>query len=137
MCSPFSLDVLESTTTKAAATTTTPVSNTVSKSSQFGARAVAACKKYIDDMPAPLDTNILGGIEAARGEFPHMAAFGYEDEAKNRTWACAGSLISDRYILTAAHCLSNDSNLPTVIRLGQNILESTEQYVDYVVEVRI
>lgn len=105
-----------------------------SKKSTIGTRAVDACIKYSKDLPALLDENILGGTEAARGEFPHMAAFGYEDGVGNINWACAGSLISEHFILTAAHCLSNDTNLPTV-RLGQNTLGSTEDYLDYVLEV--
>lgn len=103
----------------------------------IGTRAVDACVKYSQDLPAFLEENILGGTEAARGEFPHMAAFGYEDGVGNIKWACAGSLISERFILTAAHCLSKDTYLPTVIRLGQNILESTEEYLDYMLEVRL
>ncbi|KAL5276112.1 CLIPC6.2 family protein [Megaselia abdita] len=102
------------------------------KSWKTGERASHACKKYIASMPAPIDDNILGGAEATHGEFPHMAAFRY----KEIDWACAGSLISERHVLTAAHCFTN--NLPTTIRLGQNTLESTEEaYVDSVIEVRV
>lgn len=110
-------------------------STTTTKSPKpIGTRAVDACIKYSKDIPALLDENILGGTEAARGEFPHMAALGYEYPIK---WACAGSLISESYILTAAHCLSNKKDLPTIIRLGQNILGSTEEYFDYALEVRL
>lgn len=44
---------------------------------------------------------IVGGTEADEGEFPHMALLGRNDE----TWFCAGSLISENFVLTAAHCV--------------------------------
>lgn len=47
---------------------------------------------------------ITGGIEANPREFPHMAAIAYKDERGDVAFGCGGSLISDWFVLTAAHC---------------------------------
>lgn len=49
------------------------------------------------------DTRIGNGVNAILGEFPWMAILLYA----NRTPFCGGSIITDRYILTAAHCIKN------------------------------
>lgn len=50
---------------------------------------------------------ITGGILVKKEEFPHMAAIGSKDNEGKATFHCGGSLISDRFVLTAAHCSSS------------------------------
>lgn len=47
---------------------------------------------------------IVGGIKAEKNEFPHMAAIGYGNDEIEISFRCGGSLISERCVLTAAHC---------------------------------
>lgn len=47
---------------------------------------------------------ITGGINANPREFPHMAAIAYKDKSGQVAFGCGGSLISERFVLTAAHC---------------------------------
>lgn len=47
---------------------------------------------------------VSGGTEAKLGEFPWMALLKYRSDDP-RPFFCGGSLISDRHVLTAAHCI--------------------------------
>ena len=43
---------------------------------------------------------VVGGEETAPNEYPWMVAFYYSGKLY-----CSGSLVNDRYIITAAHCV--------------------------------
>ena len=49
---------------------------------------------------------IVGGTNADPREFPQMAAIGY-DSRDGVVWHCGGTLISERFVLSAAHCASS------------------------------
>ncbi|XP_063992944.1 serine protease snake-like [Diachasmimorpha longicaudata] len=59
---------------------------------------------------------IVGGVQAKHREFPHQAIIGYGDEVH---WQCGGSVISENYILTAAHCIdSRNRGRASKVRVG-------------------
>ncbi|CAH0562168.1 unnamed protein product [Brassicogethes aeneus] len=75
---------------------------------------------------------IVGGKPAGIGEFPFMAAIGFEGDNKI-LWNCGGTLISDKFVLTAAHCtFSRDYGDPKVVRLGDLDLTRTDEGSDHV-----
>ncbi|XP_039762927.1 venom protease-like [Pararge aegeria] len=72
---------------------------------------------------------IVGGENANQGEFPHMAALGWVDAVGNYVFQCGGSLISSRFVLTAAHCTHTPNKLlrdpkPQIVRLGDQNLNN-------------
>lgn len=48
---------------------------------------------------------IIGGSEASEGEFPHMATISCPLTAEKYHYKCSGSLISEKFVLSVAHCV--------------------------------
>uniref|UniRef100_A0A182PMF6 Peptidase S1 domain-containing protein n=1 Tax=Anopheles epiroticus TaxID=199890 RepID=A0A182PMF6_9DIPT len=68
---------------------------------------------------------VVDGELAKAREFPHMALIGF-GEAPDIRYLCGGSLVSDRFILTAGHCLASANFGPaTIVRLGELSLDSS------------
>ncbi|XP_017038939.1 serine protease grass [Drosophila ficusphila] len=67
---------------------------------------------------------VSGGKTAKPGDFPWVALLKYNIN-NPRPFLCGGSLISDRHILTAAHCIVGQPEV-IAVRLGEHDLESEE-----------
>ena len=68
----------------------------------------------------------VGGSKATFNEFPHMSAIGLKGLNNQYDWLCGGSLISEKFVLSAAHCASVGGKKPDVIRIGDRNLVSNE-----------
>lgn len=64
----------------------------------------AACGK----VPSA-QNRIVGGQAADIGQYPWLANLGYAlaSEPNNVQFKCGGALVGDRYVITAAHCVTN------------------------------
>lgn len=112
----------------------------LSESRNTKRKAVQACETFTENQPISLTYNILEGEDAILGEFPHMVALGFYSPSEDRyLFDCGGTLISENYVLTAAHCIINvNNNSLQIIRTGIIDLppstEAIDQKTDYRVE---
>ncbi|XP_017777349.1 PREDICTED: serine protease easter-like [Nicrophorus vespilloides] len=75
-------------------------------------------KKYCRDahvLKSGRFRRVVGGEFAEQKEFPHMVAVRY-DESEGMTFVCGGSLITNKYVLTSASCVTDF--IPTYVKLG-------------------
>lgn len=62
--------------------------------------------------------SIINGEIALPTEFPHMVALGYANGKNGYDFDCGASLIADRWLVTAAHCIK-DRKKPVIARMGK------------------
>ncbi|XP_017073832.1 serine protease SP24D-like [Drosophila eugracilis] len=60
----------------------------------------------VQSAPGSLNARVVGGEDAAKAQFPHQVSL-----RNAGSHSCGGSILSKNYILTAAHCVTNqDAN---------------------------
>lgn len=89
-----------------------------SLNNKVGSKAKEFCATHGAALPSVLDFHIVEGEKSDVEEFPHMAALGYNNLGEIE-FDCGGSLVSNKFVLTAAHCCNRKERLPTIVRLGR------------------
>ncbi|KAI9563420.1 hypothetical protein GHT06_010883 [Daphnia sinensis] len=89
-----------------------------------------SCFGLDNSIPSPAlfytkETKIVSGIEATPGEFPWMAHLTIVRKGRERE--CGGSLISQNWIMTAAHCVDGADSV-TVVLGAHNLSAVSEPY---------
>ncbi|XP_044739396.1 chymotrypsin BII-like [Chrysoperla carnea] len=77
----------------------------------FGTKAITRLEQF---QQLGLEGRIIGGKQAALGQFPWQVAISFK--TSQGTFFCGGALISDQWVLTAAHCVKGATVFS--IRLG-------------------
>uniref|UniRef100_A0A1W7R9I8 limulus clotting factor C n=1 Tax=Hadrurus spadix TaxID=141984 RepID=A0A1W7R9I8_9SCOR len=94
----------------------------------------------------PLNNRIVGGTDAGRGTFPYavgiLIAISSSKELRTDVSFCAGTLITDVHILTAAHCLYRNQYLKDYLWVNVNDYDTnnrneTNNYIRKVQEIEI
>ncbi|KAB7503551.1 Venom serine protease Bi-VSP [Armadillidium nasatum] len=71
-------------------------------------------------------TRIVGGRIAKKGSWPWLAALGYKTFQNQYDFLCGGALITERHILTAAHCVHRRNDLE-IVRMGEHDLDIEDE----------
>ncbi|PZC82064.1 hypothetical protein B5X24_HaOG211154 [Helicoverpa armigera] len=82
-------------------------------------------EKNCYEISASYSAASYGGVNAFRQQYPHMALLGYGPDVTTADWLCCGSVISEKFILTAGHCLSS-SAVGEVKYIALGILKRTD-----------
>lgn len=82
-------------------------------------KSVQECRKLGQNPGIAFASRIIGGTFAEVGEFPFFASLGYVEPKKKKLYfQCGGALISERFVLTAAHCVKINETV-VLVRLGR------------------
>ncbi|EFC48667.1 chymotrypsin [Naegleria gruberi] len=68
--------------------------------------------RYLESIKKAKGIKIANGSKAATNEFPFMVSLQYQASSSSVPYHfCGGSIINKRYIMTAAHCMFDDTNV--------------------------
>jgi len=125
VCCPNEAVTEEEGTVSSTTTTTTQPDFDLTDFERFARHPSREALAPIDDCgTVEVQGRIVNGEDALLGAYPWLANLGYQHGVRGGEvqWKCGGSLIGTRYVVTAAHCVTNlpGSFKLTKIRLGEH-----------------
>lgn len=72
------------------------------------------------------NTRISNGVNAKQNAYPYQISLSTRTIGSITSHSCGGSLISEGWVVTAAHCLNGISNSALIIYAGKHNIKSTE-----------
>ena len=94
--------------------------------------AAPRARSMEDLRSAMSEGRIVGGTEAARGDWPWAAAITLRRQDGSLFQYCGGSLIAPSWVLTAAHCEVQVGDLVVLGRHDLSTADGTEHSIDFV-----
>lgn len=93
-----------------------------------GDRARKFCEANGTGLQSLLGFHIITGKRSDVEEFPHMVAIGFPSlDGEIVDFRCGGALISEKFIVTAAHCTNLKGIAPTIVRIGRVRFQDKER----------
>jgi hypothetical protein len=73
---------------------------------------------------------IVGGSDAAQGDWPFMAFIVYFDESQNPVFSCSGTIVAPNVVLTAGHCTVDETTGATLDPTGYAVVTGSVDWSD-------
>lgn len=85
-----------------------------------------SCGKRFQQQELGLRQWIVGGVDATRGAYPWQISYQWRTSLSGDLHMCGGTIISQDWILTAAHCITDIKYFTYVVVAGEHNLMAKE-----------